>query len=334
MHVGRMAKLLLIETLSPAIAAITAWIVLGILTRRRRLLLDRPNERSLHAVPVPRVGGLAIVPAIAAAWLCLPGAISWAVWVPTIFLFGLSLLDDTFDLRVSWRLVAHIVVGMLSSYALVMPTASWISAGLAALAIAWMTNLYNFMDGSDGLAGGMAVIGFSVYAIAALVADAPTFAQACLAIAAAAAIFLRYNFHPARVFLGDAGSVPLGFLAAALGAQGWSNGLWPVWFPLLVFSPFIIDASVTLMRRTLRRERIWSAHRDHYYQRLVRLGWGHRRTALAEYLLMATCGVAALVALKLPAVVQMLLIAIGAVAYVFLMHAIDHAWLRHREPSK
>ena len=179
------------------------------------------------------------------------------------------------------------------------------------------------------------MIGFSIYAIAAWLAGAPpAFALASLAIASAAAVFLLYNFHPARVFLGDAGSVPLGFLAAALGAQGWSTGIWPLWFPVLVFSPFIIDASATLMRRALRREQIWHAHRDHYYQRLVRLGWGHRSTALAEYVLMGACGGAALIALKLPATIQTLLLAVSAVGYFLLMHAIDHAWSRYREPLK
>jgi UDP-N-acetylmuramyl pentapeptide phosphotransferase/UDP-N-acetylglucosamine-1-phosphate transferase len=190
------------------------------------------------------------------------------------------------------------------------------------------------MDGSDGLAGGMAMIGFSVYAIAALVADAPSLAQACLAIAGAAAVFLRYNFHPARVFLGDAGSVPIGFLAAALGAHGWSAAIWPAWFPVFVFSPFIIDASVTLVRRALRREKVWRAHKEHYYQRLVRLGWGHRRTAFAEYLLMAGCGAAALVALKLPETIQTVVLVTVLVTYWVLMQWLDHSWSRHEEASK
>ena len=125
--------------------------------------------------------------------------------------------------------------------------------------------------------------------------DQPAFVNLC--IAASAAAFLIANFHPARIFLGDAGSVPLGFLAAALGILGWEGGDWAWWFPLLVFSPFIADASATLARRLYTRERVWRPHRDHYYQRLVRLGWGHRRTALAEYVLMLACGAAGIAAL-------------------------------------
>ena len=90
--------------------------------------------------------------------------------------------------------------------------------------------------------------------------------------------------------MGDAGSTLFGFLAACLGLLGWQLGIWTLWFPGLVFSPFIVDATVTLIRRLLRGEKIWRPHREHYYQRLVLSGWGHRRTVLAEYGVMALCG--------------------------------------------
>ena len=115
-----------------------------------------------------------------------------------------------------------------------------------------------------------------------------------LGIAGATLAFLLVNFHPARLFMGDVGSVPLGFLAAALGVLGWRDGVWPLWFPLLVFAPFVCDASLTLVKRLLRRERVWTAHRDHYYQRLVRMGFGHRATAWIEYAAMAGCAATAL----------------------------------------
>jgi UDP-N-acetylmuramyl pentapeptide phosphotransferase/UDP-N-acetylglucosamine-1-phosphate transferase len=153
------------------------------------------------------------------------------------------------------------------------------------------------MDGSDGLAGGMAVVGFAAYGIAAQLGDEPELATTCVCIAAAAAAFLIFNFHPARIFLGDVGSIPLGFLAGALGIVGWNDEAWPLWFPLAVFAPIIADATLTLMRRLARRERVWQAHRDHYYQRMVRSGLGHRGTAYAAYALMILCAAAALLAL-------------------------------------
>jgi hypothetical protein len=95
---------------------------------------------------------------------------------------------------------------------------------------------------------------------------------------------------------------------------------------VLVFAPFIVDASVTLARRLLRREKVWEAHRDHYYQRLVRLGWGHRGTALAEYGLMLASGLLALAALALPAALQAVLLAGATAAYLMLMARIERAW--------
>src|SRR5262249_47507440 len=156
------------------------------------------------------------------------------------------------------------------------------------------------------------------YGAAAVAADAP-FALVNFSFAAAAAAFLVFNFHPARIFMGDAGSVPLGFLAAALGTTGWLQGHWAWWFPPLVFSPFIVDASVPLARRLARGDRVWRAHRDHYYQRLVQLGWGHRRTALAEYMLMLACGGAGLAALAAPAAAQAALLAAVGAAYAVLI---------------
>ena len=116
----------------------------------------------------------------------------------------------------------------------------------------------------------------------------------CAIVAAAGAAFLPFNFPPARLFMGDAGSVPIGFLAAVLSLAGWRDGDWPFWFPVVVFSPFIVDATLTLLKRAGARERIWEAHNKHYYQRLVLAGWKHRRVVLAEYVLMLLSGVTAI----------------------------------------
>ena len=126
--------------------------------------------------------------------------------------------------------------------------------------------------------------------------------------------------------MGDAGAVTLGFLAATLGLLGWLQRDWVWWFPLLVFSPFIADASITLARRALSRERVWEAHRDHYYQRLVQLGLGHRGTALAEYALMLACAAAALWALTQQASMQLLVLAIAGVLYVVIIAIIERVW--------
>jgi UDP-N-acetylmuramyl pentapeptide phosphotransferase/UDP-N-acetylglucosamine-1-phosphate transferase len=142
-------------------------------------------------------------------------------------------------------------------------------------------------------------------------------------IAAAAAAFLLFNFHPARIFLGDAGSTTLGFLAAGLGLTGWHYGVWSLWVPLLVFSPFIVDASVTLARRLMRGEKFWQAHRSHYYQRLVLSGWSHRRTALAEYGVMVCCGCGALVFQLASDTVRFAIVGIWALAFLGLAQSVS-----------
>jgi UDP-N-acetylmuramyl pentapeptide phosphotransferase/UDP-N-acetylglucosamine-1-phosphate transferase len=199
-------------------------------------------------------------------------------------------------------------------------------SAVAVISVVWMANLYNFMDGSDGLAGGMAVFGFGAYSAAAWLGGNIAMALLGAAIAAAALGFLRFNFPPARMFMGDVGSVPLGFAAGALGYQGWAQALWPWWFPLLVFSPFMVDATLTLLHRGLRGERVWQAHREHYYQRLVRMGWGHRKTALAEYGLMLLTALSALALARMPAAAQLLGLSCWAGIYALLAWRIDQAW--------
>ncbi|MGE5522733.1 MAG: MraY family glycosyltransferase [Rhodospirillaceae bacterium] len=293
--------------------------------RARALALDRPNQRSLHRQPIPRTGGLAIVVAIVTPWLMFGTAAHRYVIVAAVLLSALSLIDDVRSLPVVARLIAHLAAATAAVAAmnLQLPLLLWLGA---VLAIAWMINLYNFMDGSDGLAGGMALFGFFFYGCAAWRAGDVSFALANWSVAAAAAGFLVFNFHPARIFMGDSGSVPLGLLAAAFGMQGWGDGLWPLWFPALVFSPFIVDASVTLTRRIWQRQRIWEAHREHYYQRLVQLGWGHRRTALVEYVVMVLAGAAAVWSLELTGDGQSVVLGAIALLYMFAMLAIDAAW--------
>jgi UDP-N-acetylmuramyl pentapeptide phosphotransferase/UDP-N-acetylglucosamine-1-phosphate transferase len=184
------------------------------------------------------------------------------------------------------------------------------------------------MDGSDGLAGGMALIGFGAFGAAAWLAGERGFAAGCLALAGASAAFLLHNFHPARIFLGDVGAVPLGFLAAGLGLIGWRDDIWPLHFVALVFALFIGDATVTLVRRLLRRERVWQAHRDHYYQRMVRMGLGHRRTALIAYALMAICAAAALFGRTQPPAVQAAVFAGTTILLAAVAIWVDVRWAR------
>ena len=289
---------------------------------------DQPNERSLHTVPTPRVGGLGVMAgALPVAALFADDALA-VLLACAALLTVVSCIDDWKSLPIEVRLPAHFVAAAIAILAIASPDARHSDLGafevtLAIVVLAWMTNLFNFMDGADGLAGGMAAIGFSALALAASAAGAMPLALAAAAIAAASVGFLAHNFPPARVFLGDAGSVPLGFLAGALGLYGTLAGAWPLSFPLLVFSPFIADASVTLMRRVLRGEPFWRAHRSHYYQRLVLAGWTRRGLVLWSYALMLAAAASALLARQSGGQVQFGIILVWAAAYSLLFLAIE-----------
>ncbi len=307
--------------------------------------LDYPNARSLHTKSVSRTGGLAILMGIlfsVSLIAPIPSEIpsqslgfALALLTPLILI---SFLDDRHGVAIKWRILTHVLAAVsllaaglalsrleLPGLTLVLP--SWIAMPLTLLLTIWMINLYNFMDGMDGFAGGMAVIGFS--ALAWLGRADADFASFCLIVAAASAGFLVHNFPPAKIFMGDTGSTTLGFLVAACCLWGNKAGLFPLWAALLVFSPFIVDATVTLLRRLFRGEKIWEAHRSHYYQRLVLLGWGHRRTVLAEYVLMLTCAGSAIGAVALPPSGQLALLMAWVVIYLLLMWAVERLEQRH-----
>lgn len=260
-----------------------------------------------------------MVSGILASWAFLPVTLPFSVSFGVALLTLISFADDVFGLRVVGRLLVHVAVATWFSVVLLFEAHGWMIATITTVAIIWMINLYNFMDGSDGLAGGMALIGFSCYGLTAWLAGDESFAMINFCIAAAAAAFLLFNFHPASIFMGDAGAIPLGFLAASLGVTGWTNGLWPIWLPVLVFSPFIADASVTLLKRTLRREKIWQAHREHYYQRLVQSSFGHRNIALLGYILMLAAGISAMWAMRQEAAVQLGVGAVWGGVYLIMM---------------
>jgi len=140
--------------------------------------------------------------------------------------------------------------------------------------------------------------------------------------------FLKFNFNPARIFMGDSGSIPLGFFSAGIGLLGWQRELWPIWFPMMVFSPFVVDATVTLTRRLLRGEKVWQAHREHFYQQLVQMGWGHCRTALSEYVLMGSVGLTSILMLNRPWLWQAAFGALWMLAYLLAMILIHQQWHR------
>ena len=278
-----------------------------------------------------------------AAWFSGVATIFPAMLGAAFFLSVISIIDDISGLAAWIRLLAHLFAASFitlfflsgsDSLSSAVAMRSLVSGVALILLMTWSTNLFNFMDGADGLAGGMALFGFGAYAIAAnqfmpASPDAASIATLCAITSGAALGFLFFNFSPAKVFMGDAGSISLGFLAAVLGIHGISLGLWAWWFPLLVFSPFIVDATTTLFKRICRREKIWIAHRQHYYHQLILAGWNHRRVALSYYAVMIACGGSALVAREVAFPAPLL--AFWVVTYVMLIIFLERHFRLKRE---
>lgn len=267
-----------------------------LLWRFGTLALDQPNARSLHERPVPRTGGIAILLGASVAM----GFGADALWLPFVLAVALgvlSFMDDVRSVPLALRLSAHLAAAGLFSWQTLGPIHP-AQIALLVISVVWITNLYNFMDGADGLAGGMASFGFAACAAAAWLAG-----HAPLAVLSVA-------------------------LAAALGIQGWRDGAWPLWFPVLVFGPFIADATITLCRRAIRGERVWLAHREHYYQRMVRMGLGHRRTAWIGYGAMLICALAALYGRAQPAVGQAVAFIGASACLAGLAIWVDIRWAR------
>lgn len=296
--------------------------------------LDHPNARSLHSTPVPRTGGLGLLAGILIALLiadvmgAVPVELGWIV-AALALVAGVSFVDDLGHLSPLVRMAVHI----LAAIVLILGGLSWgdidlsgsltslpfmLGAGLTLLFVVWMINLYNFMDGMDGLASGMAIIGFSALASLGWLGGAPIYAGAALCVAGASAGFLTVNFPPARIFLGDSGASSLGLLAAAFSLWGAQSGLFPLWTAGLIFSPFIVDATWTLLMRLARRERFWEAHRSHHYQRLVLAGWSHRKTLLYGYLIMVAAAACAVASPRLIEHEQWMLLGAWVIIYILI----------------
>lgn len=338
---------LLLTVLLPVGVLFIAWWLTGRFLRYAlaRDFLDIPNVRSSHAVATPRGGGVAIV---LATLIALPvlGTMGALTWRQAIGLFGggsvvalLGFRDDQSHIAPRWRLLGHFAAAVwvlvclgglppLPIFGLVLEM-GWFGHGLSALYLVWLLNLTNFMDGIDGIAGVEAITasfgGALLYVIT--VPGSPWWLVP-IVLASATQGFLLWNWPPAKIFMGDTGSGFLGLMLAALSLQaGWvePNLFWG-WVILL--GAFVVDATVTLLRRMARRDRFYEAHRSHAYQHAAQRWAAHRPVTLA-FGLINLCWL-------LPVA---LLVAVGSldgllgvlIAYAPLLAAA--LWLRAGEPS-
>lgn len=256
-----------------------------------RQLLDIPNERSSHTVATARGGGLAIVATfivvLAAMYIMneLQPSLIMAVCGGGALVAAVGFIDDHHHVGVLWRLLVHFIAATWAVFLLydvpgshtqlLHPVPPWLIHAFAAVCLVWLTNLYNFMDGIDGIAAVEAITVAGSAAVLLAMYGSPELAAIAATIAAVTAGFLPWNWPPASIFMGDVGSVFLGFLFGTLALASDAANVLPaqVWFILL--GAFVVDATWTLVRRLLRRVRVYEAHRSHAYQKASRIFESH-----------------------------------------------------------
>lgn len=278
------------------LAFLVTLVVTPMLTQwlRSRRIIDWPDERRSHQQPTPRGGGLALLLGFTVAVL---GAVAQPRSMLPLALFAVALgtlgwLDDRYGVPVRWRLAIMLIcavslvlaLGPIAEVAVMDQVINWpwLWTPLALVAVVWLINLHNFMDGSDGMAamqgawsGG--VLGWLLYQ-----GGSPAAGLAGLALAGACLGFLAWNRPPARLFMGDVGSLVIGGLVGLLAYAGAAQGIVSIWLSLMVCALFVVDATATLVRRLSSGGQWYTPHREHAYQQLIGVGWSHARV-LAVY---------------------------------------------------
>jgi len=258
-------------------------------------ILDQPNARSSHTAPTPRGGGVAIVIAFLGAVVVLGPSLSAATQLALLVggcgVAAIGFIDDHGHIPARWRLSAHFLSAIWIVYWLGTPSLEWmgrsidlgyLGAVLAVLYLVWMLNLYNFMDGIDGIAGMEAVIVGAAGAIFYWVNGSLDGSWELPALLAAASLgFVVWNFPPAKIFMGDAGSGFLGVMLGAFSLQAAVVQPILLWSWLVLMGVFIVDATTTLLRRLICGARVYEAHRSHAYQNASRAIGNHLPVTLA-----------------------------------------------------
>ncbi len=281
-----------------ALSGIASLVLTGVIRRfaLRNEVLDLPNARSSHSIPTPRGGGAAVLLA-SALGLALSEMLGLVHLREAVTLgFGMLMLgivgwfDDRGGVKKRVRLAIHFGVAIwtvymlgglpaiqVGSYSLAVGPVGYV---IATLGIVWSINLFNFMDGIDGLAGSQALLIFGAAAVLLFLRGDYSLATIPAILAATSAGFLAWNWPPAKIFMGDVGSGAIGYLIAGLALAAENNRSAPLISFAIIYGVFVFDATVTLVRRLARGDRVMEAHRDHAYQRLTR-AWGSHGSVTA-----------------------------------------------------
>jgi Fuc2NAc and GlcNAc transferase len=311
-----------------------------------RAILDVPNQRSSHLVPTPRGGGLAIAVAVLSG-ISLAAALGWVPVRLAAALVGggaavvwVGWLDDRSHVSARLRIAVQIGAALWALAWIGVPDSltfgriTWHPgpAGpvLAVLGIVWLTNLFNFMDGIDGIAGGEAAAVGAIGGALLLDVGRPELALVSILIAAAALGFLYWNWSPASIFMGDAGSGFLGFMFAVLAVQSERVAAVPLWAWVMLLGAFVFDATLTLLRRLVGGEAWYAAHRRHAYQRAVAAGRSHAAVSGAALGLTAGLGLLVSAGVRSEAPTAFLVIGVAGLTAAYL---VVERWEPMRHPS-
>ncbi len=260
-------------------------------------LMDLPNERSLHFKPTIRGGGIIFIglPLIALPFLCeftkTPLSEFYVLVLSSILLATVSFFDDLYNLTVKARFLVQVLVALLVSlfmkpdqldFVLFTITNQYIIVPILFVAVLWAINHFNFMDGLDGFCASQAMFLFAAYALLFGIASAVAYQTFCLIFICSLIGFLIFNFPPAKLFMGDVGSATLGLIIFCIALMAQQKYQVPILFWLMLNCLFLFDATITLLRRMLKKEKWSTPHRKHAYQRLKQFGLSARTILLGQ----------------------------------------------------
>jgi UDP-GlcNAc:undecaprenyl-phosphate GlcNAc-1-phosphate transferase len=279
---------------------------------RANIFIDLPNQRSSHSKPIPRCGGIVVILIFMVSMFMFSGWNSLFVLpylLGGLLIFIVGIMDDLVNLKGRPKIAGMVLSSMMPIlFGLKLEYLGIVlnnQPALYLLSFVWIygfINAFNFMDGIDGLIGGSAAIGAFFIIVIAVLTGNLFVAGAAMLLLAVCLGFLAFNFSPASIFLGDAGSMFLGYNFAVLGimlTNGSVNSV-PIYVSALIFAPIIYDSMVTFVRRGLEGKNVIEAHREHLYQRLIILGMSHRKVGIIYYLLSVIMGISAIIFLFLP----------------------------------
>ncbi len=331
-------------------SVIFTWLAIRLASKLR--IFDQPEERKIHKRPVPLLGGVAVFGAYALA-LLLNFHFSWAlkgVVIASFIIMLSGLFDDVKKLPAAARLIVQILCSLVVVYCGIriniipddLPFAVTLETLITVFWIVGITNALNFMDGIDGLAAGMSFIVSGTFFIIAYQTGQPYFAFLNIALAGASLGFLVFNFHPARIFLGDAGSSFLGFTLASLAAMGeWAEKrpIVALSIPLLLLAILIFDMVYITISRiargTVRTFKEWIEYvgRDHLHHRLIGMGFTQVQTVLFIYLVNVIFALGALVLMKATTAQAILLLSQG-VCFLVIVTVLMVVGKNHLDKSR